>query len=86
MAGQGGVTLVELAIAAFEDLDGHGLGVVPWSYSNCPFAIALPTERTEAILAGMVQAFEFFGCVPREAWGRGGMGVVYLARVTRLDR
>ena len=39
-----------------------------WAYSYCPFAIALPTERTEAILAGMVQAFEFFGCVPREVW------------------
>ncbi len=42
--------------------------IAAWSYSNCPFAIALPTERTEAILAGMVQAFEFFGCVPREVW------------------
>ncbi len=42
--------------------------IAAWSYSNCPFAIALPTERTEAILAGMVQAFEFFSCVPREAW------------------
>ncbi len=39
-----------------------------WAYSYCPFAIALPTERTEAILAGMVQAFAFFGCVPREVW------------------
>ena len=39
-----------------------------WSYSNCPFAIALPTERTEAILAGMVAAFEFFACVPHEVW------------------
>ena len=32
------------------------------------FAVALPTERTEAILEGMVQAFEFFGCIPREVW------------------
>ena len=39
-----------------------------WSYSNCPFAIALPTERTEAILAGMVATFEFFACVPHELW------------------
>ncbi len=39
-----------------------------WAYSYCPFAIALPTERTEAILAGMIEAFEFFGCVPREVW------------------
>ena len=39
-----------------------------WAYSNCPFAIALPTERTEAILHGLVEAFTFFGCVPREVW------------------
>jgi transposase len=39
-----------------------------WSHSNCPYAIALPTERLEAILHGMVEAFAFFGCVPREAW------------------
>src|SRR5271170_5276710 len=39
-----------------------------WAYSNYGFAIALPTERTEAILAGMVAAFEFFACVAREAW------------------
>jgi transposase len=42
--------------------------VVAWAYSNYSFAIALPTERTEAILAGMVAAFEFFGCLAREAW------------------
>ncbi len=42
--------------------------LVTWAYSYCPFAIALPTERTEAILHGMVEAFEFFGCVPREVW------------------
>jgi transposase len=42
--------------------------VVAWSYSNCPFAIALPTERTEAVLHGLVEAFAFFGCVPRELW------------------
>jgi len=42
--------------------------VCAWSYSNYPFALALPTERTEAILAGMVEAFRFFGCVPREVW------------------
>jgi transposase len=42
--------------------------VVTWSYSNCPFALALPTERTEAILHGLVEAFAFFGCVPRELW------------------
>jgi transposase len=42
--------------------------IVTWAHSYCAFAIALPTERTEAILHGMVQAFEFFGCVPREVW------------------
>lgn len=42
--------------------------LVTWSYSNCPFAIALPTERTEAILHGLAEAFAFFGCVPRELW------------------
>lgn len=39
-----------------------------WSVSGRPFAMALPTERTEAIMAGMVEAFEFFGCVPWELW------------------
>jgi transposase len=39
-----------------------------WSVSGRPFALGLPTERTEAILAGMVEAFEFFGCVPWEVW------------------
>jgi transposase len=42
--------------------------IVTWSYSNCPFALALPTERTEAILHGLVEAFAFFGCVPGELW------------------
>jgi transposase len=42
--------------------------IVTWSYSNAPFAIALPTERTEAILHGMIEAFDFFGCVPVELW------------------
>jgi hypothetical protein len=39
-----------------------------WSFSNFAFAISLPTERIEAILAGMVAGFAFFGCVAREAW------------------
>ena len=30
--------------------------------------MALPFERTEAILEGMVAAFDFFGCVPGEVW------------------
>ena len=42
--------------------------VMAWAYSNAPFVLALPFERTEAILEGMVRAFEFFGCVPKEVW------------------
>ena len=34
--------------------------ILVWSYSNAPFAIALPTERTEAILEGMVQGVRIF--------------------------
>jgi hypothetical protein len=30
--------------------------------------LALPFERTEAILEGMIMAFEFFGRVPKEVW------------------
>jgi len=32
-----------------------------WTLSNCPFLIALPSQRTESILEGMKSAFEFFG-------------------------
>ncbi len=42
--------------------------ILVWSCSNAPYAVAMPTERTEAIIEGMQQAFEFFGCVPREVW------------------
>jgi transposase len=42
--------------------------IVTWSYSNAPFALALPTERTEAILHGLVEAFAFFDAVPDELW------------------
>ena len=42
--------------------------VTAWAYSNAPFVLALPFERTEAILEGMVRAFEFFGRVPRHVW------------------
>ena len=42
--------------------------VTTWAYSNYPFVLALPFERTEAILEGMVTAFDFFGCAPREVW------------------
>src|ERR1019366_2553960 len=41
---------------------------VVWSFSHCPFLIALPTQRTESILQGMKSAFEFFSLVSREAW------------------
>ncbi|HMB04442.1 MAG TPA: IS21 family transposase [Isosphaeraceae bacterium] len=42
--------------------------VTAWAYSNAPFVLALPFERTEAVLEGMVAAFEFFGALPREVW------------------
>jgi len=42
--------------------------VTTWAYSNYPFVLALPFERTEAILEGMAAAFEFFGCAPKEVW------------------
>jgi len=42
--------------------------LITWAYSSAVFAIALPSEKTEAILHGTVKAFEFFGCVPRELW------------------
>lgn len=42
--------------------------IAVWSYSNYPFVMAMPTERTEAILAGMVEAFNFFGRVAHEVW------------------
>jgi transposase len=42
--------------------------ITAWAYSNYPFVMAMPTERTEAVLAGMVEAFRFFGCVPHEVW------------------
>jgi hypothetical protein len=42
--------------------------VSAWAYSNYASVLALPTERTEAILTGLVEAFAFFGCVPHEVW------------------
>jgi transposase len=42
--------------------------IVTWSYSNAPFALALPTERAEAVLHGLAEAFAFFGSVPKELW------------------
>ena len=37
----------------------------PAGFAYCPFAIALPIERVEAILHGMVEAFVFIGRFPR---------------------
>jgi len=42
--------------------------ILTWSHSGFRFAVALPSERTEAILAGMVEGFAFFGCIPLEVW------------------
>lgn len=42
--------------------------LLTWSHSGFRFALALPSEQTEAILAGMVEGFAFFGCVPWEVW------------------
>src|SRR5258708_27012680 len=42
--------------------------VTTWAYSNAPFVLALPFERTEAVLEGMVAAFEFSNAVPKEVW------------------
>jgi len=44
------------------------ISLTTWSYSHARFAMVTPTERSEAILAGMVEAFSFYGCVPREVW------------------
>ena len=60
--------------------------ITAWSYSNYPFALALLTERTEAILAGMVEAFGFFGCVPREVWWDNPTTVVHEILVGRERR
>jgi transposase len=57
--------------------------VTTWAYSNAPFVLALPFERTEAILAGMVAAFEFFGCVPKEVWWDNPKTVATLILVGR---
>jgi transposase len=59
-----------------------------WSYSNCPFVIALPTERTEAILHGLVEAFHFFGAAPRELWWDNPKTVaphIFVGRQRRLN-
>jgi hypothetical protein len=52
---------------------------------NAPFAVAMPTERTEAVLAGMVEAFEFFEGMPREAWWDNSTTGVALLRSAGLS-
>ncbi|MHC4546308.1 MAG: IS21 family transposase [Planctomycetota bacterium] len=42
--------------------------ITTWSHSGFRFAISFPTERLECVLTGLVQAFEFFGCVPKQLW------------------
>ena len=39
-----------------------------WSYSHARFAIKLPSERIEAVLCGLVEAMNFFSCVPEQLW------------------
>jgi transposase len=42
--------------------------VVTWSFSHAVFMVALPNQRSESVLSGMVSAFDFFGCLAREVW------------------
>jgi transposase len=60
--------------------------VTTWAYSNYPFVLALPFERTEAILEGMVAAFEFFGCIPKEVWWDNPKTVATLVLLGRERR
>jgi transposase len=39
-----------------------------WGHSSFRFGMALPSEKLECVLTGLVRSFEFFGCVPRELW------------------
>jgi transposase len=50
--------------------------LLTWSHSGFRFAVALPSEQTEAILAGMVEGFAFFECVPWEVWWDNAKPVV----------
>jgi hypothetical protein len=62
--------------------------MMTWSFSNCPFGIALPSECTEAILHGMVEGFAFFGCVPHEVWWDNPKTVapqLFIGRERRLN-
>src|SRR5271166_5838667 len=60
--------------------------VTTWAYSNYPFVLALPFERTEAILEGMVTAFEFFQAVPKEVWWDNPKTVATLVLLGRERR
>src|SRR5262249_18315974 len=60
--------------------------VATWAYSNAPFVLALPFERTEAILEGMVAAFESFGAVPKEVWWDNPRTVAALVLLGRERR
>jgi transposase len=42
--------------------------LMTWPWSNAFFVMATPTERVEAILAGLTSAMTFFGCSPSELW------------------
>ena len=57
-----------ISTSIFPTAGGVPFLVTTWAYSNSPFVVALPFERTEAILEGMVRAFEFFGSVSKEVW------------------
>lgn len=50
------------------DIACDGMSLATWSYSHARFAMALPTERTEAVLEGLTRALAFFGCVPKQLW------------------
>jgi hypothetical protein len=62
--------------------------ITVWSYSNYPFVMAMPSERTEAILAGLVAAFNFFGFAPHEVWWDNPRTVasqIFLGRERRVN-
>ncbi len=64
-----------LVMAVYRCL-GYGRRLVPvliatWAYSNYGFALAVPTERTEAIVAGMVAALGCGQPIMRNARFRG---------------
>lgn len=42
--------------------------IVTWSFSHAVFMMALPNQRTESVLTGMVAAFDFFQAIGREVW------------------